>query len=326
MDNTQKKFFLFSGIALAVGVTIFALTRGGGDETPTAKSPEEKTTNNQSRYEERIAAAREAEKQTQFTTIRHSGIEADSLLVNNKVIANPVKVEKQRQEAEFKNRVNRAYDQGQSSIEQLQYATKGKKNDDIIYYHGKSYQKATTEPQQVIVESDKERRKRAIEESLNNRAIMNEAMISAVVHTTQVVGDGQMVMFRTTKEFPAQGLTIPKNTIFYAKLRFSRNRALVNVESIKVNKDFYALVLKGHGEDGNEGIPVNIDSEKKEIDSEIKDIAVDQAANVMNYAGTPGRILSSITKGVSRAAESGSRQTRKIKLIDNQKVNFVIQN
>lgn len=326
MDNAQKKFFLFGGGSLVAGIVVFALVfKQGDNNNSSVESTEEIEVEQNSRYDERIRYARAQDNINPYITVNPGTIEADSLLIDNKVVVNPIKKEKQQKEKDFQNRMNGVYTNAQNSVNDLAN-TRGDQG--ITYYPVRRVQTqrdVESEPINHVTISEKERRKRAIEESFNISANSVVGSISAVIHTTQLINDGQMVMLRTVKEHPLGDIVIPRNTILYAKLTFSQNRALLNVESVKVKNNFYSIVLKGHGEDGNEGIPINIDLEKQEINSEVTEIAVDEVADVMSVAGTPGKILGNVTKSIARAT-NGSRQVRRIKLIDNQKVNFIIQN
>lgn len=168
-------------------------------------------------------------------------------------------------------------------------------------------------------ETEAQRRKRRIEESMGIRAVEG-TRIAAVVHTTQVVGDGQEAVFRVVQDTRCGNLTIPKNTLLSAATKISGNRIRFVVGSLRINGQYYVVSLSGYSPDGGEGMALNISGEKKAFNSEVKDAALSGAQRAIGSTAI-GNALTGIVRGVTRASDRETNVT--VKLIDNQPINFL---
>lgn len=167
-------------------------------------------------------------------------------------------------------------------------------------------------------ETEAQRRKRRIEESMGLRAI-DGTKIPCVVHTTQVVGNGQEAVFRVTQDTRCGDLMIPQHTLISAVTKISGNRIHFTVGALRVAGRYYSVSLTGYSVDGGEGLALNISSEKKALNSEVKDATMSGIQRVIDST-TVGNAVTGIVRGVNRASDRQTEMT--VKLIDNQPINF----
>lgn len=138
--------------------------------------------------------------------------------------------------------------------------------------------------------------------------------ITAVIRGTQSKKANEELVLKTTQDMFVAGLTVPKNTYLYGRLQFSNNRALANVSSVNVKGKIQAVNIELYGLDGNKGIPIQNATMDK-----AGDVLIGEAENVINKAGTAGRIVTA----VGNTFKSGKE--KEVTFIDNQAVILYIR-
>lgn len=292
-------------------------------------------------YDNKLEESRKNQKQA---TISPTFTVADSIEHGGSVIENPVKTDqiKMKNDIEQTVRVNRQRQQQAitnitSSLQTIDqedtepityYKPKGQK---ITYKNGKAYANGHELEEQQ--EEPKPEAFKNVEQKVADIKAgtpksytagvydLASGVISCVVHTTQVVKNGGSVLLRTTKETKVGALIIPRNTMLTATARYSNDRVSLSIKFMKIDGNFYTVNMVGLGDDGNEGLPLTSSVEMQVISNEVGNSIVSEASNVFNTLGVAGRAASSIARGVNSATRN--QKQKEIKLITNQKINFV---
>lgn len=174
-----------------------------------------------------------------------------------------------------------------------------------------SYTAPSIKTQEQILED----KRNALRGTNSIATIKKSAMsITAVIRGTQSKKASEELVLKTTQDMFVGGIMIPKNTYLYARLQFSNNRALAQVSSVNVKGKIQPVNIELYGLDGNKGIPIQNATMDK-----AGDVLINEAENVMNKAGTAGRIVTA----VGNTFKSGN--TRAVTFVDNQAVILYIR-
>lgn len=357
MERKYVKLIVYGAFVVITFIIVYIWTQREGKPDDGAPMVYEQTEN--SRYDDKIQAYREMERAQRMVVTnndRTSYFEADSILTRDgKMVANPDKKDLQvtTQENLFGSQ-DRQFREAEDRLTQAQQRLGSVTGDDQgivyqvaqgkrIYYdkNGHAYTKDGTIDERAMgqaavdqylaakaeaapappPETEAQRKKRRIEESMGIRT-KDGTQIPAVVHTTQVVGNGQEAVFRVTQDTHCGNLLIPQHTLLAAQVKISGNRVHFSVGSLRLAGRYYVVSLTGYSVDGGEGLALNISSEKKALDSEVKDAALSGIQRVIG-ATTVGSAVTGIVRGVSRASDRETETT--VKLIDNQPINFFVE-
>lgn len=136
--------------------------------------------------------------------------------------------------------------------------------------------------QKVVVEEVEPERKRktgfnTMRKSSDPVAVPTAKQVMAVVHGDQILTDGSSIKMRLKEDLVVGGRTVRRNTIVYGSIKFGRERALVDISSMRVADQIVSTDIKVYGLDGMEGILINDfagSSETREgvLDEAISDI------------------------------------------------------
>lgn len=328
MNKQQKIFFAVFGGILILAIVIISITMTTSDDAPFVIK---NTTN--ADYNDKLKTY---SSENSNSAPNHAVFsEADSILDANGVMQpNPRKEAENLQQEQNKRLIqemNSNFEAAQTQLANV-YQSQEPEEEKIRYYQAQgrrtnyaaSAATAKTEQATPSIEpeeqmSDKQRRKQAIESKFIQPG---DNIIQCVIHTTQEAKNGDRVKLRTTKELVRDNLRIPVNTILYATLTFSENRVQLNISTIKYEGSFYNLSMSGLGDDGEFGLPLQRNTAVNEVKKETGENIINEATNLLNNIGTGGRIIQSLVRTANRAGQTAKEQ--KIKLIDRQKINFII--
>lgn len=326
MDAQQQKFIIISGIVLLVVGTliyIFYENKNTSDKFVIPPSTSEYETKLEA-YRKNAGAGDAQQKTSKIFT------QSDSIYDNGVMIENPEVADQKAQDAKINDAINNSQKKMQEAVNNF-HATQsqGQSEEQIIYYkaegqrtnyHNTKQAVESPEPlSQEPVLSDKEQKKQSIESRYTS--INADPILPCVVHTTQVLTNGQTVKVRLTKDVRLENIVIPKNTILYAVATYDRNRVKIKISNVRLGSQYYNLNFTGLGDDGQVGIPLLRDEVKDETAKNVTSEIINQATNVLQQLGGAGRAAGQIARGVNNAQQRQSNQT--IKLIDRQKINFI---
>ena len=139
--------------------------------------------------------------------------------------------------------------------------------------------------------NDLAERKRRFENGGNGSA-QNSSKIKAVIRGTQELKNNQRIRLAVSEDVFMNNKRISKGTIIYGTIRFSSDRASLEVNSLKVNGDIMSVNLTGYSNDGLKGIPIN--SSQLIVDG--KSALEDEAYNEVSSTGRIGNIVSSVLR------------------------------
>lgn len=151
-------------------------------------------------------------------------------------------------------------------------------------------------------------------------AVADKSSIRAVIHGEQKdITTASQVRIRLLDNVVVNGLTIPKNTMVYAKASFSSNRIHLNIESITYNNNVYPFDAMIYDLDGFEGLYVP--------DNAVNDAGKETTSGAVSGAGvgitTTQRAVTSLitntTSAIKNAASGKIRET-KVTLPSNYKL------
>lgn len=135
--------------------------------------------------------------------------------------------------------------------------------------------------------------------------------VKGVIHGDQVVSDGASIKLRLKEALEINGIKIRKNTIIYGVLNFSRDRALIDISSMRIGDEIVGTDLKVYGLDGMEGIMINDFAGSSEAKEGVLDEAIgDLGRQIGNKTGV---------RSVFRGARNENR-IEKVTVVGNTKL------
>jgi conjugative transposon TraM protein len=144
--------------------------------------------------------------------------------------------------------------------------------------------------------------------------------IRAVIHGEQKdITTASQVKIRLLDNVNVAGVSIPRNTMVYAKASFSANRILLNIESIAYNDNVYPFDAQIFDVDGFEGLYIP--------DNAVNDAGKETTSNTLSGEGvgitttqrTLSKIITTTSSAVKSAASNKIRET-KVTLPANYKI------
>lgn len=144
--------------------------------------------------------------------------------------------------------------------------------------------------------------------------------IRAVIHGEQKdITTASQVKIRLLDNVNVAGISIPRNTMVYAKASFTANRILLNIESIAYNDNVYPFDAQIYDVDGFEGLYIP--------DNAVNDAGKETTSNTLSGEGvgitTTQRALSKIittTSSAVKSAASNKIRETKVTLPANYKI------
>lgn len=139
----------------------------------------------------------------------------------------------------------------------------------------------------------------------------SSSSIRAVIHGEQKdITTASQVKIRLLDNVNVAGISIPRNTMVYAKASFTANRILLNIESIAYNDNVYPFDAQIYDVDGFEGLYIP--------DNAVNDAGKETTSNTLSGEGvgitTTQRALSKIitttSSAVKGAASNKIRETK----------------
>ena len=139
----------------------------------------------------------------------------------------------------------------------------------------------------------------------------SSSSIRAVIHGEQKdITTASQVKIRLLDNVNVAGISIPRNTMVYAKASFTANRILLNIESIAYNDNVYPFDAQIYDVDGFEGLYIP--------DNTVNDAGKETTSNTLSGEGvgitTTQRALSKIitttSSAVKGAASNKIRETK----------------
>lgn len=179
--------------------------------------------------------------------------------------------------------------------------------------------KVTTSPS--IVEKKTEPKKNKGFKPMGGKGANNSShSIRAVIHGEQKdITTASQVKIRLLDNVNVAGISIPRNTMVYAKASFTANRILLNIESIAYNDNVYPFDAQIYDVDGFEGLYIP--------DNAVNDAGKETTSNTLSGEGvgitTTQRALSKIittTSSAVKSAASNKIRETKVTLPANYKI------
>lgn len=179
--------------------------------------------------------------------------------------------------------------------------------------------KVTTSPS--IVEKKTEPKKNKGFKPMGGKGANNSShSIRAVIHGEQKdITTASQVKIRLLDNVNVAGISIPRNTMVYAKASFTANRILLNIESIAYNDNVYPFDAQIYDVDGFEGLYIP--------DNAVNDAGKETTSNTLSGEGvgitttqrTLSKIITTTSSAVKSAASNKIRET-KVTLPANYKI------
>ncbi len=104
--------------------------------------------------------------------------------------------------------------------------------------------------------------------------IVNSDYIKAIIHNEHKIKSGATVHIRTKEEGVVSGVKLPKNSFLSGIARFTNERVMISIKSMKVNGKIYQTDITAYEEDGLEGLYI-----PGGINQEIAQDAINQGMN-----------------------------------------------
>lgn len=179
--------------------------------------------------------------------------------------------------------------------------------------------KVTTSPS--IVEKKTETKKNKGFKPMGGKGANNSShSIRAVIHGEQKdITTASQVKIRLLDNVNVAGISIPRNTMVYARASFTANRILLNIESIAYNDNVYPFDAQIFDVDGFEGLYIP--------DNAVNDAGKETTSNTLSGEGvgitttqrTLSKIITTTSSAVKSAASNKIRET-KVTLPANYKI------
>lgn len=140
--------------------------------------------------------------------------------------------------------------------------------------------------------------------------------ISAVVHGTQVLTDGQSVRLRTTEDMLSGRQIIPRNTIITGEARITGERLEITVSSIEYEGKIIPVEMSAYDSDGQRGIYIPGSTEI----AAVKEIAGNIGQNLgttinLNQQSAGDQLLTDLGRGaIQGTSQYIAKKAREIKV------------